>query len=247
MEFAKQTHVGKIRQSNQDQIGSFENQSSQRLFILCDGMGGHNAGDVASEMALYQVGVNFEKTEKMSLDETKAWLEVNIKAASDRVLEKSQEFEDLEGMGTTLVAAIEVDNNWLFANVGDSRGYLLEENRLKQITKDQSYVQELIDQNLITDEEARHHPQRNIVTQSVGVDKDITIEFVEKKADAEQVLLLCSDGLSDMLTDREIESTMNQTYDLDHLAKNLIEQANEAGGHDNVSVVLARLERRDFK
>lgn len=247
MELAQITDVGLKRQSNQDQVGIFANQTGQKLLLLCDGMGGHNAGDVASEMALFQVGHQWEEEESIqSQDQIKTWLDTAIKEANHRVREKAQQFMGLEGMGTTLIALTIYQGQAIIAHVGDSRVYRFNQDKIAQVTKDHSFVQELVDNAVISEEEAATHPQRNIVTRAIGTEADLTVDVQVLDLVADDILLLCSDGLSDMLTQAQVIEILSQDTSIDQAAQALVESANASGGKDNISVILARIEGGDM-
>ncbi|AMB93577.1 Stp1/IreP family PP2C-type Ser/Thr phosphatase [Aerococcus sanguinicola] len=245
MEVAKLTDIGIQRKENQDQLGDFYNQSDQALLILCDGMGGQNAGDVASEMALFQVGKAWEETVDMTHQRAKDWFQLILQDANDRLIEKSQQYQDLEGMGTTVVAIAVMDREATIAHIGDSRAYQIRDGAIKQITKDHSYVQELLDLNMISEEEAKAHPQKNIITQSLGVKPDFYVDIDRLHLYPDDVFVLCSDGLSDMLADEDILAIIDHYPHLDESIQRLVEAANQAGGKDNISVILARIEGSD--
>lgn len=245
MEVSQLTDTGQIRSSNQDQVGVFYNQAEQALLLLCDGMGGHNAGDVASEMALYAVGHAWEESPKTDTEAVQTWLEDNIVSANDRVLQASEKYNDLSGMGTTIVGIAIIEGKGIVAHVGDSRAYCYDGEILKPLTRDHSFVQELLDMNMITPSEAQNHPQKNIVTQTVGVSEDIKVDISVFALEAQTMLLLCSDGLTDMLTADDIGQIIASDEDVNQAAQALIAAANQAGGRDNISVVLARIEGGD--
>lgn len=247
MEIAQLTDVGERRHSNQDQAGVFYNRDHDPILILCDGMGGHNAGDVASEMALYQVGVAWEQTTRMSLTAVETWLDETIHAANQRVLEQSKKYQDLAGMGTTLVCFVPQGEQGIVAHVGDSRLYQCHEDEMIQLTKDHSYVQELVDSEMITAEQARNHPQKNIVTQSIGVTEDVEVSFQTVTITAGDRYILCSDGLTDMLADDEILGVLENTSNLQEAVQELVDRANQAGGFDNITVLLMRAEEGEGK
>jgi protein phosphatase len=146
-------------------------------------------------------------------------------------------------MGTTLVAAAIAGNRVVFVNVGDSRGYLLQGGKLRQVTKDHSYVQQLVDAGLLTPEQARHHPQGNIITQAIGIEPRVQADIFEEPLQVGDLVLLCSDGLVDMIDDAEIERVLLMETDLQRTVATLVQLANEAGGDDNITVVLARPEK----
>lgn len=251
MEIASKTDVGVERKQNQDQVGVFYNQDQAAILLLCDGMGGHNAGDVASEMAIYHVGNAWESTENMTdANIISEWLTDQIKAANAHIFEKANQYHDLSGMGTTIVAAVPLEDlaQVVLAHVGDSRIYIHQADALKQITKDHSFVQELLDMDMITKEEAQVHPQKNIVTRAVGIaaDVDVDIDVVDFLVD--ETLLLCSDGLTDMVEETEALAILSdERLTIEEKADQLIAVANDRGGRDNVSVVVAHRTPENFK
>lgn len=243
MEIASKTDVGVERKQNQDQVGVFYNQDQAAILLLCDGMGGHNAGDVASEMAIYHVGNAWESTENMTdANIISEWLTDQIQAANDHIFEKANQYHDLSGMGTTIVAAVPLEDlaQVVLAHVGDSRIYIHQADALKQITKDHSFVQELLDMDMITKEEAQVHPQKNIVTRAVGIAADVDVDINVVDFLVDETLLLCSDGLTDMVEETEALAILSdERLTIEEKADQLIAVANDRGGRDNVSVVVA--------
>ncbi len=243
MEIASKTDVGVERKQNQDQVGVFYNQDQAAILLLCDGMGGHNAGDVASEMAIYHVGNAWESTENMTDPNIiSEWLTDQIQTANAHIFEKANQYHDLSGMGTTIVAAVPLEDSAqvVLAHVGDSRIYIHQVDELKQITKDHSFVQELLDMDMITKEEAQVHPQKNIVTRAVGIaaNVDVDIDVVDFLVD--DTLLLCSDGLTDMVEETEALAILtDESLSIEAKADQLVDVANDHGGRDNISVVIA--------
>ena len=209
MKFAIKSDVGQRRKVNEDAAGYFESKNHIPLMMVCDGIGGHNAGEIASSMALMSIGQSWEKTNIENMEEAYQWIVHKIEEANDDILTRSTQYEDLYGMGTTLVAACVIGNQLMIANVGDSRAYVLRNFQLKQLTEDQSLVNALLKSGEITPEEAENHPNKNIVTQSLGVTSAVEIDFVRMTVKDEDILLLCSDGLSDMLSLEEIRNVLN--------------------------------------
>lgn len=251
MEIASKTDVGVERKQNQDQVGIFYNQDQAAILLLCDGMGGHNAGDVASEMAIYHVGNAWESTENMTdANIISEWLTDQIQAANDHIFEKANQYHDLSGMGTTIVAAVPLEDlaQVVLAHVGDSRIYIHQADALKQITKDHSFVQELLDMDMITKEEAQVHPQKNIVTRAVGIATDVDVDINVVDFLEDETLLLCSDGLTDMVEETEALAILtDESLSIEEKADQLIAVANDRGGRDNVSVVIAHRTPTNFK
>ena len=245
MKFAIKSDVGQRRKVNEDAAGYFESKNHIPLMMVCDGIGGHNAGEIASSMALMSIGQSWEKTNIENMEEAYQWIVHKIEEANDDILTRSTQYEDLYGMGTTLVAACVIGNQLMIANVGDSRAYVLRNFQLKQLTEDQSLVNALLKSGEITPEEAENHPNKNIVTQSLGVTSAVEIDFVRMTVKDEDILLLCSDGLSDMLSLEEIRNVLNHYSDLEQQVEKAVQAANESGGRDNITVAIAKIYLRE--
>ena len=245
MKFAIKSDVGQRRKVNEDAAGYFESKNNIPLMMVCDGIGGHNAGEIASAMALMSIGQAWEKTEFNDIEEVYQWLIQKITEANEAIFNRSAQYEDLYGMGTTLVAAIVIGNQLMIANVGDSRAYVLRNFQLKQLTEDQSLVNALLKSGEITPEEAENHPNKNIVTQSLGVTSSVEIDFVRMTIKNEDTLILCSDGLSDMLSLEEIRNVMNHYSDVEQQVEKAVQEANEAGGRDNITVAIAKIQLQE--
>ena len=245
MKFAIKSDVGQRRKVNEDAAGYFESKNHIPLMMVCDGIGGHNAGEIASSMALMSIGQSWEKTNIENMEEAYQWIVHKIEEANDDILTRSTQYEDLYGMGTTLVAACVIGNQLMIANVGDSRAYVLRNFQLKQLTEDQSLVNALLKSGEITPEEAENHPNKNIVTQSLGVTSVVEIDFVRMTVKEDDTLLLCSDGLSDMLSLEEIRNVMNHYSDIEKQVEKAVEAANEAGGRDNITVAIAKIQLQE--
>lgn len=240
MKIKVRSNVGRKRSSNQDYADYFTNQHQQVLFILCDGVGGHQAGDVASKQTTQFLGERFVQTEeKFDLTNIQTWLKEQIEAVNLYIYEKSKSESQLEGMGTTLVAAIVVEDQLVIVHVGDSRAYVYKEGQLRQVTEDHSLVNVLIKTGEITKEEGQMHPQRNVVTQSIGGTPDVEAESNLIPLEQVEMLMLCSDGLTNMVEDTQLLEMFNQDRFADDFPEKLIETANNAGGTDNITVILA--------
>ena len=234
------TDTGRTRDANQDYvfceehaIGSFLN-----LFIVADGMGGHNAGDTASRMCVEVVVSQIEKSTKVT---PIGILEQAVAAANETVYDASLEDVALYGMGTTLVGTVVFGDTAYVINVGDSRLYAFRDT-LKQVTVDHSLVEEMVQSGKLQKEAIRTHPNKNIITRALGTNRTVKADCFEIEVREGDVLLLCSDGLTNMLEDDRIESIIKQyKNDMKRAGEILIEEANEAGGKDNISVVLVRL------
>ena len=230
------TDVGQRRKINQDcvyasvePVGNLPN-----LFIVADGMGGHKAGDFASRFAVNAVRESIgasQETNPIKL------IRDAIELANRGILRESDEHEEMRGMGTTIVVTTIIDRYAYTANVGDSRLYLLGDT-LNQITKDHSLVEEMVRLGEITEAEARNHPDKNIITRAVGATSNVDIDFFDYKVGPGGIILMCSDGLSNMVEDEEIRRILRRTISIKDKARVLVETANENGGKDNIAVIL---------
>lgn len=234
------TDIGKKRQLNQDFVYSTDEAVGKlnNLYIVADGMGGHNAGDFASKYAVETV-----VREIKGSVETKPFriLGKSIRVANELIRLKARENIALNGMGTTIVvASIDEEHQLEVANVGDSRLYIIRDNEIRQITRDHSLVEEMVRMGGMNRESARNHPDKNIITRAIGARDSIEVDFFQEEINENDLVLMCSDGLTNMLTDEEILNICNSKSDLNDIASELIDQANKNGGKDNIAVVLIR-------
>ena len=208
------------------------------LLAIADGIGGHAAGEVASGVALIEI----EKSLESNLWERDIQKPVKeaVAKANKEVYLLARENDDCAGMGTTLVMALIQQNQVLIANIGDSRAYCLSESHLKQITKDHSAVQELLEKGIITEEDARQHSLRGTLTRALGVEPEVEVDFYDFTLKPREMLMLCSDGLTDSLRDEEICDVISSAFDLDEACAELITRAKGRGSRDNISVITAR-------
>lgn len=238
MEIGVKTDIGKIRNINQDSyyISFYEDCP---IFIIADGMGGHKAGEIASKMATKIISSSLEKDLKnLKLDDDiKNTIEDSIWVANEKIYNKSLEHEEFSGMGTTVTLAYKVNGKIFIGHVGDSRAYLLRDGELHQITKDHSLVEELIRNGSISREEANVHPQKNIITRAVGTSKEIKSDLMVKENLKDDILLLCSDGLTNMVSDDEIKELLLNNKDIQKTCELLVEISNDKGGLDNITVL----------
>ena len=229
--FGSRTDVGHVRDHNEDSLTVVP-----PLFAVADGMGGHEAGEVASELTI-------KTLEQLAPAHPDAQaLERAVEAANLNVLQAPSQGIGREGMGTTLTAAMIEGERLLIAQVGDSRAYLLHQGELQQLTRDHSLMMDLIEAGQITPEEARVHPNRSVITRAIGSDPHMKPDIYELNISAGDRLLLCSDGLSTMLEDDEIQTIMRHTPSPQQCASDLVDAALQAGGYDNVTVVVADIE-----
>ncbi len=234
------TDRGRLRNSNQDSVFCDENPVGRfpNLFLVADGMGGHKAGDLASKLCIEEVVSRIRISEARTPVNA---FEQAIAAANQKVFQSAQEDSEFAGMGTTLVGAMVEDDTVYIVNIGDSRLYYMRD-YLEQITVDHSLVEEMVQSGEIQKEEMRTHPNKNIITRAIGTDDTVRPDCFELKVQEGDVLLLCSDGLTNMIDDVEIEKILKRhKEDMKLAGENLVQQANEAGGKDNISVILVRL------
>ena len=230
------TDVGMVRQVNQDYVYTTDNPlgSLPNLFVVADGMGGHEAGDYASK---YTVEVMKEDLAKSKESDVEKALVSAIEKANREIIKKASEDEHLKGMGTTVVAATIVDHMMYFANVGDSRLYLINQG-ITQLTKDHSLVEEMVRLGGIKPEEAKHHPDKNIITRAIGAKNSVDVDFYEHRLKRGDIILMCTDGLSNMVEDEELFHIVQGGRDIVEAGTSLVEAAKENGGTDNIGVVL---------
>lgn len=231
------TDTGRRRQMNQDYMYTSEVPVGNlpNLYVLADGMGGHNAGDYASRYTVETIVQSVQGSRETS---PVTILQNAIRKANWAVVEKSQTDIDLEGMGTTVVAATVNGMELCVANVGDSRLYIAGRRHLEQITKDHSYVQEMVRRGELLPEAARMHPDRNIITRAVGGGPEIAVDFFEIELREDDRILMCSDGLTDMIEDEEIFEIINTGTNEEDIVDLLVKRANRYGGNDNITVIL---------
>ena len=237
VETVARTDTGRQRAHNEDSVLAAPT-SGGRLLAVADGMGGHNAGEVASASAL--AAFVDELGETLAEADRATALERAVVTADERVREKAAEDPDREGMGTTLVAALVDGESATVVNVGDSRAYSVTDTEIEQISVDHSLVRELVDAGEITEAEAETHPQRNVVSQALGAAESIDPDSFTVEFGSGETLLLCSDGLTEEVPESTVREVVAGTASLESTAENLIRIANENGGSDNVSVVLGR-------
>jgi len=224
-----------------DKIGPLPN-----LFIVADGMGGHNAGDVASNQAIRLINLyveNFPAADFVTPDDYLDLMVNAAQAASEAIFELSEKDENMKGMGTTLTFCVVAEEKAIVAHIGDSRAYSVSDEKIEQITTDHTYVEELLQAGKVTAEEAKKHPKRNVITRALGTAGRCEIDgYTVNLADVE-CLLLCSDGLTNMVNDETIKRIVCSEGDALHRAKKLVTEANNNGGLDNISAVLIDIGR----
>lgn len=248
IETAYASSIGRIRKSNQDFVRVFKNKSGITLAIVCDGMGGHQGGDVASTMAVTHLGHNFTSTDLTDANIAQKWLDVQLNSENETILKTADRFPDLNGMGTTIVLAFAFADTALIAHLGDSRAYSYADGKFTQLTEDHSLVNELVKMGQITKEQAKHHPQKNIITQALGVSSTIDPEYTNIDLKDHDIILLCTDGLTNSLSDPQIQQILaTKELSLQDRCDKLINEANRLGGGDNITVCLVYSKEDDTK
>ena len=232
------TDIGRRRKVNQDFVYTSEKPVGNlpNLFIVADGMGGHNAGDYASKTT---VEVMQQEIEKSLESNPVVILGKAIATANEIIRKRAAENPDFEGMGTTVVAATYIENTLYVANVGDSRLYVVNDEMI-QITRDHSLVEEMVRMGGLDKASARNHPDKNIITRAVGASEVVEPDFFSVTVTEGDIVLMCSDGLTNMLEDEDIRMRLSGTRDIVEKALDLVEAANENGGRDNISVILVK-------
>lgn len=242
MQFEVLTDIGKKRTVNEDSAAVFTIEDGPTLAVIADGMGGHRGGDYASSTAVQLLGNEFLKVENpsaMSSEDWDEWLQEAILSINRTIYETAENDSEYKGMGTTLDAVLIYRNKGLVTHVGDSRVYTINNDEIIQVTKDHSFVNVLLDSGEITEEQAAIHPQRNWIIRAIGSEKTISPDFYRISLNEETYLLICTDGLSNKVTNEQIHAIVKAEGDLHSKVVQLIELANKLGGDDNISVILA--------
>lgn len=240
------TDKGQVRDHNEDAGGLFLNESGQLLAVIADGMGGHQAGDVASQLAANLLQDKWKNTHLFTMPgDAEQWLETAIEEVNNKIMIHAKENEECRGMGTTVVAVVCADEFISIAHIGDSRCYLRNESGFKQITEDHSLVNELVRSGQISKEEAEYHPRKNVLLQALGIESRIHTDIKSIGWEQGNALLLCTDGLTNKLTDKELAAYIKEKEKLEYTAQQLIELANERGGEDNISLLVIHHSQAD--
>ncbi len=232
---------GKVRQHNEDAVGVFKSDAGI-LAIVADGMGGHLAGDIASQMTISTFKGLWEQVERIeSPNAAEEWLTKSVDEVNKAVYEHSLTNPDCQGMGTTIVGAVVTNDFVTIGHIGDSRCYLLNKTGFKQITQDHSLVNELVKSGQITREDAEHHPRKNVLLRALGTEQSVELDLSTIDFEQDDILLICSDGLSNKVNDQELQSELSNALTLPEIGNNLVNMANENGGEDNISLVLVKM------
>lgn len=236
------TDPGKVRSHNEDSVTIINNDKSEFVLAIADGMGGHKAGEVASKIAIDHIRDSFYKLDTIgSKDDAIEWLRLIVKEINNKIFEYAKEHPESKGLGTTLVIAVKTNDYILYGNIGDSSGYVIKNNTLHKVTKDHTYVEVLINNGRLTEESAKHHPGKNLLTRALGANNPIEIDIFDVDTSVKG-LFLCSDGLTNMLTEEQIEKILNSDLEVEEAVIKLIRKANSRGGTDNISIAYLKKE-----
>lgn len=231
------TDPGRVRSHNEDSVTILKNASEEYLLIVADGMGGHRKGEVASSLAVSRLGKRFNETPSIGtkLDAVN-WLNDNINEINKEILEYGENNIDSKGLGTTVVVALLTKNYLIFGNIGDSSGYVIKNKKLHKVTKAHTLVNLLVEAGNITLEEAKTHPKKNILMKALGVSEKCELDIFDVDIESEDIML-CSDGLTNMLSDEQIEKVLiDEELDAEEKIEKLIMKCNARGGNDNISI-----------
>ena len=240
------TDVVKIREHNEDNVIILNNDNGEYLLAVADGMGGHKAGEVASAIVIDHLTQEFYKVDSLGdKDSAIDFLRNIVVEMNDKIFEYTKEIPDSKGMETTFVCAIKTRDYLLYGNIGDSAGYVIKKNKMHKVTRDHTLVNLLVSTGELTKEEAKYHPRKNVLMRAIGANNPIEIDIfdVENTTDG---ILLCSDGLTNMLTEEQIEKVLVEEKNVEDAVRKLIKKANARGGNDNISVAYLKKESGDL-
>jgi serine/threonine protein phosphatase PrpC len=237
---AARTDTGRVRKGNEDTLHADAN-AHRGIFIVADGMGGHAAGEIASEMAVQVVSRDLSNLNDLEIEGAAEQVAEALRDANRAVFERTRRELEKTGMGTTVSALLLSDTHYIIGHVGDSRIYLVRDGEMTQLTRDHSLVQEQVDAGLLTPEQARRHPQSNVITRCVGMADDIEPDVLEGEARMGDCFLLASDGLTGMVEDRRIHQLLTSRAAPARIVDALISEANNNGGNDNITAIVVRV------
>ncbi len=236
------TDPGKVRSHNEDSVTIINNDKQEFVLAIADGMGGHKAGEVASTIAIEHIRNSFYKLDTMGTKEDAIeWLRKIVKEINAEIFAYAKDNPESKGLGTTLVIAIKTNDYILYGNIGDSSGYVIKNNTIHKVTKDHTYVGMLLNNGRLTEEEALNHPGKNLLTRALGANDPIEIDIFDVDTSVKG-LFLCSDGLTNMLTDEQIEKILNSNLQIEEAVIKLVKKANSRGGTDNISIAYLKKE-----
>ena len=236
MEYAYLTDTGKVRDHNEDSVTIVKNNNGEILMAVADGMGGHQAGEVASSIAISHIGKRFSEISSLGTkEEAISWIKDVVSEANVLIYEYTQEHPESMGMGTTLVTSLITNDYLLFGNIGDSSGFVLKNEKLHKITTDHTLVNLLVKSGELTEEEAKDHPRKNVLMKALGATNTVEMDVFDVETDVDGVLL-CSDGLTNMLDFDQICKVLLEDLTIEEKLQKLIYKSNNRGGNDNISV-----------
>ena len=245
MEFSYLTDPGQVRDHNEDSVTIVKNEAGEILMAVADGMGGHKGGEIASSIAITHIGKRFVDTSSVgSKDDAINFLKEVVSEANMLLYKYTENNPESIGMGTTIVMALLTNEFLLFGNIGDSSGFVIKDKKLYKITNDHTLVNLLVKSGEITEEEAKDHPRKNVLMRALGANITVEMDVFDVETDISGILL-CSDGLTNMLDERQIETVLDSDLDIDAKVQKLINKANNRGGTDNISV--AYLQKEEIK
>lgn len=238
------TDPGRVRSHNEDSVTILKNASNEFLLVVADGMGGHRKGEVASSIVVSYLGKRFNDTPSIGtkLDAVN-WLNDNISEINREILDYGENNVDSKGLGTTVVVALLTSSYLIFGNIGDSSGFVIKNNKIHKVTHDHTLVNLLVDAGNLSEEEAKNHPKKNVLMKALGASEKCELDIFDVDTDVDGILL-CSDGLTNMITEEQIEKVLNdEELEMEEKVEKLIRKCNARGGNDNISIAyLARNE-----
>ncbi len=239
------TDTGKVRSHNEDSITIVNKNNKEFILAIADGMGGHKAGEIASSIAIDYIEDSIANKETIGTkDEAIEWLREIVKEINKQIFSYAKENPESKGLGTTLVIAVKTDDYILYGNIGDSSGYVIKNEKLTKVTKNHTYVEMLLNTGKITEEDAKNHPAKNLLTRALGANDPVDIDIFDVDTSIDGILL-CSDGLTNMITDEQIEKVLNSKLPIEETVLKLIKKANSRGGTDNISIAYLKKESGD--
>ncbi len=240
------TDPGKVRTHNEDNVTILNNNNQEFLLAVADGMGGHKAGEVASKIAIDHLVDEFNKLDSFGTKNTAIeWIRNIVVEINNMIFDYTNNNPNSKGMGTTLVLAIKTNDYILFGNIGDSSGYVIKNQKLHKVTKDHTLVNLLVSTGELTEEEARFHPRKNVLMRALGANDPIEIDIFDVDINIEGIFL-CSDGLTNMLNEEQIEKILNSDLPIEEAVVKLIKKSNSRGGTDNITIAYLKKESGDL-
>ncbi len=236
MEINYITDTGKVRDHNEDSVIIVENESKEYLLAVADGMGGHLCGEVASQIAINHIGKRFKEISSIgNKDDAINWIKETVSEINALIFKHTEEHPESKGMGTTIVLAVLTKDFLLYGNIGDSSGFAFKNKKLQKITVDHTLVNLLVKSGELTEEEAKEHPRKNVLMKALGSTTSVEMDIFDVETDVDGILL-CSDGLTNMLDEDKISKVLNEDLTLENKLRKLIYKCNNRGGNDNISI-----------